>query len=379
MLSCARLRTQIPHRKVILMKERQPSEEGHPLVDLSRFNLRQYLADTVGIAARRLIFNLEEEGNVTDRENLTVADQLTKLGISINAEIFVNRVKHAILDPVRPEYPEGFDVAFMELIKDPAVLPILISNHTGHADVVTAADISKHSTELANKVRPAKDPFRGYMITMAASLETANQGIFLQQCTAYGKQLLADFSLSTEAFVRVKDEEKFSIPRENSKYHKIVDAIIQRSEIRTADGLIYYPEASVEGGRRYKDGPEKGQIKGTQKFKFEGINRVVDGAQSNYNRKVLYIVFSSKGANDVLDPSNHNFPTPQAIDAVISPIVPAKSLLQAKVGKLIFHNDLVEQIRQQKGSDPTPEDIGDRLGRICAEGLPLEERGIYRS
>lgn len=312
-------------------------------------------------------------------KRLSIGEKVEKPFIALGAAIFVRLVEHNIVKPIKPEYPEGFDNAFMELAKNPDVLLILISNHTGHADVAGTAVVSKQLTELANRVRPPENQFRGFMLTIAASLESAHQNLFLQQCTRQARKLLSKYSLSLEAYIRKKDIEKYQMhSRNNAGYAERTNEIIRKEKEREADGLVYYIEGTVEGGRRIKEGENAGQIKGTQRIDWEQCDMLINRAQSRDNRNVVIITISSDGASEILDPDQGNRPTRKTILTITGPIPPEKSLLTVKVSMPRFYDDLKRQIEKEGDRQATLQDIGDEIGREISSGLPPEKRGYYK-
>lgn len=319
-------------------------------------------------------------GNISEKP-LSIGESVEKPFIALGATIFVRLVERNIVKPIKPEYPEGFDNAFMELAKNLDVLFILMSNHTGHADVAGTAIVSKQLTELANKVRPPENQFGGFMLTIAASLESAHQSLFLQQCTKQAKKLLPKYDLSLEAYIRRKDVEKYQMDfKDNAAYAEKTNGVIRKEEEREADGLAYYIEGTVEGGRRIKEGENTGQIKGTQRIiDWEQYDMLINKAQSRGNRKVVIITVSSDGAFRILDPDQGNRPTRKTILTITSPIPPGKSLLAVKVGMPIFYDDLTRQIKRENNDrQATLQNIGDEIGRRISSGLPPERRGYYR-
>lgn len=316
----------------------------------------------------------------TKEKKLSIEEKVVKPFIALAATIFVPLVERNIVKPIKPEYAKGFDNAFMDIMKNQSVLPIIISNHTGHADAAGTVVISKHLTELANKVRSPENQFRGFMLTIAASLESAHQSLFLQQCTRQAKKILPKYTLSFGAYTRKKDVEKYRMnSSSNQKYVEETNEIIKGGSKRKADGLVYYVEGTVEGGRRIKEGKKQGQIKGMQKIDCEQLNMLIKKTQLRYQRKVIIITSSSDGASEVLDPDQESIkPTRKAIAAVASPIPPRKSLLTVKVDMPIFYNDMIRQMEERMGRKTTSQDVSDELGRRISKGLPPEKRGYYK-
>lgn len=324
--------------------------------------------------------SVEKREFKTQERQLSFAEKLKKPLIALGATVFVGLAERNIVKPIKPKYPEGFDDTFMEIMKDPAVLPIFISNHTGHADAAGTIVVSRRLTELANKVRPPENQFRGFMLTIAASLESAHQNLFLQQCTNRAKKLLPEYAMSFSAYTRKKDVEKYQMNLGGNRvYAKKTNEITEGAGEREADGLAYYIEGTVEGGRRIKEGENMGQIKGIQRIDCEQLDKIIKRAQLRHHRKAVIIIASSDGACEILDPDKDNRPTRKAILTLSRPIPPKKSLLTIKVDKPIFYDDMIHQLEEKTGRQATVQEIGDEIGRRIAKGLPQEKRGYYKT
>jgi hypothetical protein len=315
-------------------------------------------------------------------KSLSATEKIRKPFIAAGSAVFVPLVERNIVKPINPEYSEGFENAFMELAKDPSILFIIMSNHTGHADAAGTAVVSKQLTELANRVRPPENQFRGFMLTVAASIESAHQNIFLQQSIRRAKGVLYKrYHLPLGDYARKKDVEKYQIDPQtiNRDFAEKTRNIMAGNEERIADGYAYYVEGTVEGGRRIKEGENKGQTKGTQKIDFESYEPLIKRAQLRNHRKVVIITVSSDGASEILDPDQANIkPSRKAIMTVANPLPARKSLLTVKVGDPIFYDDIVKQIEEKTGKEATTEEIGDEIGRRISSGLPPEKRGYYK-
>jgi hypothetical protein len=289
-------------------------------------------------------------------------------------EIFINRVERKVVDRINPEYAEGFDTAFKEAMQDSNVLAILISNHEGHADAISTAVISRRLTRIVNEARSDNDQFRGFMLTTAASLETGHQNLFLQEAIKQAKKKLPKYNLSTQPFVRKADRERYGIISDNSSYMKELMEIVGKGVNRSADGLAFYPQGSVESGRRIKKGKNKNHIKGMQRLNCNELYSLIEIIEARYHRKVLLIPIGSHGAGNVINP-DHRRPTLKTVSTLANK--KPKSLMSVKVGVPIKWDDLKKQIKEQKGQEATSEDLGDVLGRIIASLLPSDARGIY--
>lgn len=309
-------------------------------------------------------------------KSLSLAGRLIKPAVVKGTEILMRRAERNILGPIKPEYPKGFDYACAELMKDSSVVPILISNHQGHADAAATGVISRDITEILNAGRTPQTAFRGFMLTIAASLETGHQNIFLQQIVRQAKKRMPKYSLSTQSYTRDKDKREYNMTSDREYSEKLTE-IIRGDEKREADGLAFYVEGTVEGGRRIKEGENKGQIKGMQKIDLSGIQKLIRIMEIRYKKKAVLIPYGAYGAFNVLDPNHKNFPTLKALAAIANITVPRKGLLTARVGMPIEYSEIVCQIQEQKGGKATLDDIENHVGRMIADLLPEEAQGVY--
>lgn len=295
--------------------------------------------------------------------------------IAIGTRGFVSLGERKIVKPIKPEYAEGFDNAFKKAMRDPSTLPILVSNHEGHADIVSIALVSRELTNIINGTRGDGDRFRGFMLTIAASLETGHQNLFLQEITRQAKKRFLNYHLVTQPFVREADREKYGMDSNNLGYMKKLMEIVQKGDKRVADGLAFFPQGSVESGRRIKNGKNKGRIKGMQKFNCGELYNLIEKIEARCQRKVLIIPIGSHGAGKVISP-DHRRPTLTAIEEMLLKPHP-KPLMVVKVGLPIEWGRLKEQIVEQKRGEVTAEDVGNFLEKIVAPLLPSDARGIY--
>lgn len=324
----------------------------------------ELLFDYVGKARKRTTFGAK-----------ILSKGIARPPIVLATRIFVSLAERKIVKPIKPEYAEGFGSAFIKAMQDPNTLPILICNHEGHADIASIAIVSQNLTNIINGTRDGEDQFRGFMLTIAASLETGHQNLFLQETTRQAKKRFLNYHLVTQAFVRETDREKYGLVSNNLDYMRKLMEIIKGEVNRGADGLAFFPQGSVESGRRMENGENKGRIKGMQKFNCSELYELIQGIELKYKRKVLIIPIGSHGAGKVISP-DHRRPTLAAIEQM-SKLHP-KPLMVVKVGLPREWDSLVMEIGKQEGRQATAEDVGNSLGKIVASLLPPDARGEYR-
>lgn len=287
--------------------------------------------------------------------------------------LFLSLMKPQIIRKINPEYAEGFDGEFTEIMKDPNVVPFILTNHEGMADAVIVALMSRKLTKLINKARGFDDSilkmamkkvrnifthnllgkddqekkgFDGLVLTMAKSLENNGngQGEFIEEAVRQLQPWFKKNNLALDGYVREKDQEKFGLPRSiNFKHNRKL-----YQDIKNGKGRALFPEASVESGRftentnriRYakrsrrntefdelletirmngKQG-EAYRIKGMQEFdKSIDFNSFIEIARKN-GKEVVFIVAGSHGAFRITDHNGSKpIPTWHAWKACLNP------------------------------------------------------------
>lgn len=204
-------------------------------------------------------------------------ENLSKWADIAGAWLFLSLTEYQIVRQIKPEYPEGFEEKFIEIMKDRNVVPILIANHESLADTISMALISDRLTKLINKARgvddalwkviindfkdafagnllkerPAdKKEFQGWVLTMAKSLVPGikGQGEFIQALTGQLNSWLFSKSVTVDGYVRKKDEIKYGLQRTNIGYTR---RFIE--DIKQGKGRAMFPQGSVESGRLMKN------------------------------------------------------------------------------------------------------------------------------
>lgn len=282
------------------------------------------------------------------------------------ARMFLGRIDSRVAKNLKPEFADGFEDAFREAMKDNNTIPILISSHEGHPDGISAAVLSKKLTNLASEVRDGTFP--GFQLIIAASIKTGHQGQLLKEIITQGERdYLPRYRLRLLDLVRKKDVEKYKMrPNKIPFMRGLIKAI------RADNGLIFFPEASVEGGRRIKSGPNKNHIKGMQEFNGVDFDLIIEAVQKNH-KKPLFIPVGSYGAFNIVDPDHNRLPL-KTIAALVNPV--NQRLMWVKVGLPITYATLVNDMQKQ-GQEVISDNIGNFLGLKVAELLPPHARGVY--
>lgn len=309
-------------------------------------------------------------------KNLSFLDHVVKPVISKGADIFIARGEKTIVPTINPEHPAGFEERFTELAKDPSSLFILLSSHQGHADIATTAVESGYLTGLTNKIRP-ENPSRGYMLTIASSLESGHQKILLQNLIkGLQKEFLPKNFLSTGAYTRKKDTSQYGIEADDSEYNKSIKEIIRGNETRKADGLAFYLEGTVEGGRRKKKWGTEKSIKGLQPLDCENFYKLLKVMKICHRNPVL-IFIGSDGANSILNPNFKNWPTVKAIKALAGNKPSKDKFFDVKVSMPITFDEMLAELQKDKQGKIEHQDVANYVGHNLAKLVRPEARGVY--
>lgn len=313
-------------------------------------------------------------------KSLSIGEKIAKPAIALSANIFISLTEQSIVKRIKPEYPEGFRDRIIELDGTPNTFFVLVGNHQALPDGGSTAIVSRDITSIINTVRPQDNPSRGSMLTIAYSLVSGHQNLWIKEAIARGRKRLqgSPYFLPMEPFVREKDKIKYGIDVNNDEYTKRIFEIVNKSEQREADNLAFYVSGTMEEGRRIKEGANKGQIKGLQEMDCEQFFKLMRIAKIRYHKDAMLIGVGSDGAHKILDPDHDNRPTLKAIGALVNPLPSRENLLTVKVGMPKSFDSILEEIEQQKGGKANADDFTDYLGRkILAPLLPLHARGIY--
>lgn len=360
--------------------------------------------------------------SIREKIDQKISKEVDIAGVSL----FRLRALHQIIPHIKPEYAPDFEDKFTEIMKDPDVIPILLSSHQGWADAITMALTSRKLTRMINKARgfddsvwqdikvsfagnllqkpdPEKKRFKGFVLTIAKSLdiEGKGQGPFIEELQKQAQSWFHEHFLTTDGFVREKDKEKYGLSGIINKKHNL--KMVQDIREGTT-GRAFFPEASVEGGRisaEEKNGNHN-NIKGMQKFDTSiKYDRLLEHIQKA-GKKAVFLTVGSHGAFRIIDPNTKKpIPTWEAWIANFNPLntyvisdfmkaftrlmvdIEIKGLMEVKIGMPIKAEDIVREIiENRKGQfsneqKPTSEEISSYLGKKIAALLPPEARGVY--
>lgn len=268
------------------------------------------------------------------------------------------RVERQIFKAIKPEYPEGFNQRYQELINQ-SYVPIVIANHQSHADGIPFSVVTNDLTELAAEANP-ENPLNGFYLVIASTVTTGEQGGFLKAIANHLKPHLERRHCYYLPFVRESDKKLGAKPNRREALEKIQKAI------QESYGLGFFPETHLKGGRRKNI---FGRINGMQEFnpkEFEAslICRIVNGQRRN----VAFIPVGIDGGGKLLDP-DIKIPGIQGIRALYRN--PPPQLVQVRVGMPITQ----EALREITESSGETQNI--ILAKAIAQLLPVEAQGVF--
>jgi hypothetical protein len=204
--------------------------------------------------------------------------------------LFWNLAIHQIMPQIEPDYPEGYDVETRRIMKNPNVVPFLIGTHRGLEDLIAIAKLSKKNTHLTNEARgvetsfwkilgndfkdafagnllkdPPEDkkPFQGFKLTIAGSLDAEVEGkkqsaIMTELINQLRNHWMPKYNLGTDIFIRAKDKTEFEMTNLNNKDYD--RRFAQRLLSNVGPAPAFFPEATMESGRKTREGNEQIQI-----------------------------------------------------------------------------------------------------------------------
>lgn len=276
------------------------------------------------------------------------------------------REEARLFDPCIPEFSHGFDAfneAYSQYIKG-GYFPILLSNHQTHADGIPHAMVADGLTYMAQLADPYRQ-FPGFFLPIATSVETGDQGTFLQNTL---QQLMVPFekrNLHLMLYTRNKDSKVYGTPANKISFMKKLMGYFKHGY-----GLTLLPEASVQGGRTNK---ETGEIYGMQPFTGANIELIL----TLLTREEKQPVFIPMGIH-----GTYRWQSPEKRRAAIKPALilfftsQEMPPIQVRVGMPLTLDDLLSRV--QNDDSTQSRSLVDILGYEVAQLVPPEARGVYR-
>lgn len=277
------------------------------------------------------------------------------------------RVEPKIIDPIQPEYLEGFDKAYSEVVTDPNALIILIPDHQVHADGLPLSKVTQRLTQLTNAVRGSDHQSPGFVIIISKSMKSGHQGAFIREITTQMEPKLQKRNLFTNDYTRDTDE-KYGIKKNNTGFMVRLARYIKKGY-----GMVVFPEATMEGGRRVKGAPSRDDIHGMQEFNKADF-KIIIALAHDLGKNVWYVPVGLYGGFNIESPDT-NLPTLPAVVTVFTPKFINLVETQVKVELPVSHDDVIKEVRKD-GMEVNSATIGFVLGRRVSHLVP-RGRGVF--
>ena len=349
------------------------------------------LIDPPPTAPKKTARGISGVGHTIKKGYLRIGKSMIKYGLTpistLTSERIVDHIETNLVEPIVPEYAEGFAEAILEIAKDPENFIVFIGNHQGYGDSLGSAINAKYVTDLINQRRAPENQFRGFIIPIAASLVSGDQSASWQKLVGPLKKRALEYNLHAVDIVRKKDREQYDLHGSNKRYENELMKIINYEDDRIGDGLYVYLAGNMQEGRRKKRkfpgslNPFGRPINGLAELNCKSFHGLVKSAELERHRKVIIIPVGSHGAPDIFDPEYHSLPTLKAVKEFVSSN--PKSLLTVKVGLPVSYDHIVlearrEALEQTRSEEITSRNIDYKFGSMLAELLPPEAQGFYR-
>ncbi len=255
-------------------------------------------------------------------------------------------------------FPDDFTTTYANKIhgETKEVVPVIVSSHTAHLDCLPLAGVAKTLTAMINRIGERR--LQGFIVPIAASMETGNQGSIVKEgAERIGKITAQQYNLQALSYARAKDKEKYDIPGNPQEFIRDLTG-----QARNGYGVAVFPESTMQAGRTKKHKLlGKTERFGMQEFKYmEAIAIII----RRTGKVPLYIPVGIDGGFRLESPDN-NRPTLPYLGEIFLTHPHHTKLVSVRVGLPISHEEI--------GSA----DINDFLGKKVAALLPPEARGVY--
>ena len=221
---------------------------------------------------------------------------------------------------------------------------ILATNHGSPTDTIAAY-------VALNKIQSEVDleNSKGIHFVYAKSIDTGHQGKLVQRFFAGFKEVLKKVKIFPLSVVRKKDQEEYGLIPDMDSLKEILDIP------NTGLSVFLYPEGTLEGGRKGKDGKQKGLQLAEEAKSVNKVCKKCVKQGKNFFALPMTIIGSNLVLNpDIKDPSTESINYDQKFQIII--------------GDILYEKDLMDQKEE-------PVDI---VMRHIGFKLPEELRGVYR-
>lgn len=248
------------------------------------------------------------------------------------------------------EYDQDFGDKYIHAVSK-GYLPVIVANHQSHFDGVSVSLVTRDLTLTANTALPRNEHLKGFMLPLANSLATGNQGTPMRLMYESMRPVMERHKLTPVLLTRRKDVAKYNMKSNLKEY---LESLAQG--IENGYSVAIFPEGSVEAGRKAKDG----QIKGMQPFSRGSIRSILVTARMA-GKKVAFIPVGISGGHEVHNP-NTKLPTKKAFAVGFG--FRNMNLIQIKVGLPIKQEELTQIAKGENKEEEINEYIGLRIQEL---------------
>ena len=261
------------------------------------------------------------------------------------------------------DIPDAFIDNYKDAINE-GYVPILVTNHTSHADAAVSTKLINLLIIEGNKVLADEEKMSLFSVPLAASLEMGQQGPLLRQIYLGAKPIIERYGFLPNLIVRPKDnrtpeEGGYNMKSNNSQYRKRYKQRLHG----TRNGTLLYPEGTTEGGKIGANGLPKGMIP------FEDISIPFHLLMSEKytGRKPIVITAGITGSHNVIDANTKSAAWTRLLSSYLDP-----NQFILKVGEIIKTDAPEFQALGDNGK------LNEFIGKKVASLLPPEMRGVYK-
>lgn len=303
---------------------------------------------------------------VEQKAESTIAIPVGPLRIRIGEDVFVKKMV-ALEERIYRAIDVSFEPQAMEEIMEDAQEGYFLAayaNHTSLYDGRPLGKAVKRTLQVANSVLPEGKQYQGFVVPVATSIKTGDQHPIIKkfsESTIEGK--IGEDGLLTVSYTRRKDQEKYRLPANLLEFIRKMKGFIQDRY-----GLVVFPEATVQGGRRNP----RGGINGMQPFEEKTIETMAK-LILNEGYTPSFIPIGIWGSHKVLSPDTLRPTIPTIIQATLPS--PQKGIVKVRIGSPIRWDDFMKI----NGTPANGESINDFFARELAPLVPKSARGVYRN
>lgn len=244
-------------------------------------------------------------------------------------------------------------------------IPVLYANHQSHADKLVLSGITD---SLAR--RDTDDRVTDFLVPVAATIESGAQGAYIQLLMSLFEPLYLDRGYGPDVpFVTENDRQTRGVQGSNTESVKrLMDAP------RDKHGLVIFPEATLQGGRRGPDGAPNG---------IQEVTSVTGSGLIGYpkfwlKRKLGEAVFVPVGISGSYrmyppDPGRNEI-SPEVMAGIVKG-GPTEPIVAVSAGRPFTYADLRDEVGEEP--DPKEQKHLDLMMSKVARLLPAGERGRY--